>query len=177
MKYYLCTKEPERKETNINMFITYTFGDGRVQNLGGGHYDGTPQIYLGYIYHTTQGSDNYICDDNMTRHKLIALQQYLTPYEFKLDEDAERFIKNKKEKGDWVELRPLKLHEDGSVTYACDCTVTDEHGRYSNSVVLTMSQADVIKECYRLLRKRDKFTNFWKDIIKKKVVIRYGKRK
>ena len=150
-----------------NMFITYSFGDNTISKQFYAN-EREYEFSLGYIYRTSV--PNFIKDENGTRHPIEKVSEYLKPYNFELDEDAIRLIKNKKAKGDKVILSPLKLHEDGRITYECECSTTDKKGILcKNFVVLTMSQAEVITECYRILRKRDKRTSFWREFFTREI--------
>jgi hypothetical protein len=85
-----------------------------------------------------------------------------------LDEDAMRLIELKTNKGDYIEIHPLKVNTNGSVTYQCECrAISKKHHLYQSFVVLTMNQKDVVRECYRLMRKRDKTTECWRHFIRK----------
>ena len=169
MYYYLCVKEQEKNENpysiSANMFITYTFGNTVTnQYVSERQYE----FSLGYIYRTSV--KNIIKDSNGRPHSIEKVSEYLRPYEFKLDEDAERLIKLKKEKGDYIDIHPIKVNENGLVTYECECRTTDKKNILrSYVVILTMPQADVIRECYRIVRKRDNNTMFWRNFFNKEI--------
>ena len=163
MYYYLCVKQPENEENpfsiSANMFITYSFGNTVTnQYVNGRKYAFT----LGYIYRTQV--KKFIMDENGKRHRIQDVSEYLKPYDFKIDEDAERLIRMKEEKGDTINIYPIKLNTNGRISYECECKTVDKKGiLHHNFVVLTFSQADVIRECYRIMRKQDKSTIFWRD--------------
>ena len=167
MYYYLCVKEPEQKENYyVNMFITYSFGNSTLSQKS---YNGNELSFsLGYIYRTSV--KNIIKDSNGRPHSIEKVSEYLVPYEFKLDDDAMRLILLKSKKGDTIDIHPIKVNDNGMVTYECECRTTDKKNILrSYFVILTMSQADVIRECYRIVRKRDKNTEFWRDFFKKEI--------
>lgn len=168
MYYYLCVKEPEGVDgvypysaNSSNIFITYTFGSDQM-------YTSFYAFSLGYIYKTA--SPTHIRDNNGTVYKIEDVKEYLHPYDFKLDEDAERLIETKKKKGDDIHIYPLHVHDNGSVTYECNCFTVDKSNRtHQRWTVLTQPQADVIRECYRLLRKEDGNTQFWRRFFKDEI--------
>jgi hypothetical protein len=166
MYYYLCVKEPEQKENNyVNMFVAYSFGNTVTsQYINGNEFS----FSLGYIYRTSQ---KYIIRDSNGRpHSIEKVSEYLVPYEFKLDDDAMRLILLKSKKGDTIDIHPIKVNDNGMVTYECKCRTTDKKNILrSYFVALTMSQADVIRECYRIVRKRDNSTMFWRDFFNKEI--------
>lgn len=166
MYYYLCVKEPEHKENiYVNMFITYSFGNTVTSQYSNGNEF---SFSLGYIYRTSV--KNIIKDSNGRPHSIEKVSEYLVPYEFKLDEDAIRLITLKSKKGDTIDIHPIKINDNGMVTYECECRTTDKKNILrSYFVILTMSQADVIRECYRIVRKRDNSTMFWRDFFNKEI--------
>ena len=113
---------------------------------------------------------NIIKDSNGRPHSIEKVSEYLVPYEFKLDEDAIRLITLKSKKGDTIDIHPIKVNDNGMVTYECECRTTDKkHILRSYFVILTMPQSDVIRECYRIVRKRDNNTQFWRNFFKNKI--------
>jgi hypothetical protein len=167
MYYYLCVKEPEHKENiYVNMFITYSFGNSTLSQQS---YNGNEFSFsLGYIYRTSV--KNIIKDSNGRPYSIEKVSEYLRPYEFKLDEDAVRLITLKSKKGDTIKIHPIKVNDNGMVTYECECRTTDKKNILrSYFVMLTMPQADVIRECYRIVRKLDNNTMFWRNFFNKEI--------
>ena len=166
MYYYLCVKEQEQNENNhANMFITYSFGNTVTNQYSTGREF---EFSLGYIYRTSL--KNIIKDSNGVFHSIETVSEYLVQYEFKLDDDAMRLILLKSKKGDTIDIHPRKVNDNGMVTYECECRTTDKKNILRNYfVILTMSQADVIRECYRIVRKRGNNTLFWRNFFKKEI--------
>ena len=161
IKYYKCIKEPIRQENDINMFISYVFtgtSSSNSTNATTSYFQRNPHFTLGCIYHTAYFSDEYILDDSGTSRKLLAVMQYLEPYELVIDELSQEVIANKMLiKGDEIEIQPLQEYED-YINYLISVSALDKNGRRITVQTYSSSIYDGLVICYRRLRTRN--TNY-----------------
>lgn len=174
MAYYRCVKEPEienEEESNLNSFITYTFGN-KATGFRRQWYDDSPNSYydvygefdrynLGFgRYHFHIGriyeSDGMtIKDDSDIIHNFDGIKDCFFEVNIELDDATKELIKLKKEKGAKITIKPLMMDmRSYKIIYRVECSVMTTNGRcFSSTWYEDTDVYNSILICFKRLRK------------------------
>lgn len=167
MAYYRCVKEPEVKgesESNINSFITYTFGAKKTYwrtlwygddnyygeydpyNLASGRY----HFHIGYIY---ESDGMTIKDDSDIIHNFYGIKDCFFEVNIELDDATKELIKLKKEKGAKITITPLMMDmRSYKIIFRVECSVSNERS-FSSTWYEDTDVYNSIIICFKRLRK------------------------
>ena len=174
MAYYRCVKEPEIKneeESNLNSFITYTFGNKATRfrrqwydgssnsyydaygefdpyNLGFGRY----HFHIGYIY---ESDGMTIKDDSGIIHNFDGIKDCFFEVNIELDDATNELIKLKRKKGAKITIKPLMMDmRSYKIIYHIGCNVMTKNGRcFSSTWDEDTDVYNSIVNCFKKLRK------------------------
>lgn len=170
MKYYRYLKEIEetQENTDINYFITYTFGNATTNcyrgskywydTHNGGYYTLEPdykryEFKVGWIYPSADDGIT-IVDDNDNIHELAPIKDYFFEVNIDLDAETEKLIKLKREKGAKITVKPLMMDlHSYRILYRVECSVMTTNGRrFSSTWDEDTDVYNSVVHCFKKLR-------------------------
>lgn len=170
MKYYRCVKEIEetQENTDINYFITYTFGNATTNRYRGGKYwyDTNNGGYyalepdykryyfkVGWIYQSNDDGKT-IKDDSNVLYDLEPIKDYFFEVNIDLDAATEELIKLKREKGANITIKPLMMDmRSYKIIYHIECSVMTKNGRsFSSTWDEDTDVYNSVVHCFKKLR-------------------------
>ena len=150
MKYYRCLKEIEetQENTDINYFITYTFGNATTNRYrgsqywydthNGGYYALEPDykrydFKVGWIYQSNDDGKT-IKDDSNVLYDLEPIKDYFFEVTLDINAETKELIELKKKKGASITITPLMMDmRNYQIIYRVDCSVITANGRCFSS--------------------------------------------
>lgn len=163
MKYYLCTKEKSTtRETN--WFITYTFYSNYTDSQTHNQFAYGNEFTLGQIYTNRDKEDDVVYDNNGIVHKLENVREFLEAFDFVIDEEVNKIVERKGDRFH-VNITPLSKR-DGNVNYLITCRYTHTDGVAHYTQNINKSQYDGVIFGLKMMRKSDRITNLWRDVVR-----------
>ena len=167
MKYYLCIKE-KSSTGETNWFITYTFYSNYTDRQTHNQFAYGSEFTLGQIYTDRDSKEDVVYDSNGIVHKLDEVREYLEDFDFMIDERINSLLQRKGERFH-IDITPLSKKDD-NVNYLITCKY-NHNGTTHYTQNINISQYEGAIFGLKMMRKSDRITGLWHD------VVRYGKNK